>query len=248
MTGSVTIAYFGAAAFKITTARGKKILIDPFLTKNPLCHTRIEDFYDADLILVSHGASDHLGDTVQIMKESKAVLVCGMDVAEYCFKMGIPRERVKLTIYGDEKNFDGVRIKTVDARHTSRVVSGTERYYGMPYGYVITTEDRIRLYHTGDTSLFGDLRLIGMLYKPNILLICISSVAEGVPFEMNPNEAALATQWVAPDIAVPMHYPPGSEDPQKFCEAVRTVAPSVEPVLIEPNSQFTYSRYRLSAG
>ena len=112
-------------------------------------------------------------------------------------------------------------------------------------GFVISTENNIRIYHTGDTSLFGDLKLIGMLYRPNILLIGISGVAEGFAAEMTPSEAALATLWVAPDVVMPMHYPPGSAEPLEFREAVRIVAPNVEPIIIEPNSQVTYVRYQL---
>lgn len=238
------ITYYGAAAFKIVTAGGKRILIDPYITDNSMCHEHIEDFLDADLILVSHGAFDHLGDTIELMKRSRAVLVCGLDVAELCQKKGIPKERVKLTIYGDQKDIDGIRIKTVDARHASSVADGEKRYYGWPMGYVLTTEDGVRIYHTGDTSLFGDLKLIGMLYRPNILLICISRVTEGYACEMTPTEAALATQWVAPDIAVPMHYPPGSDEPRLFCEAVRVVAPNVQPVIIEPCGRLLFTAHR----
>ncbi len=242
---TTTIAYFGGAAFKITTAKGKKILIDPYLTENALCKTPLKEFFDIDLLLVSHGAFDHLGDTVEIMKQSKALLVCGMDVRVHALKMGIPQERVKVTVYGDEKNIGGIRVKTVDARHISSLASGNEILHGMPHGYVITTEDGTRLYHTGDTSLFGDLRMIGMLYKPNVMMLCISSVTEGLAFEMTPTEAALAVQWVAPDIAVPMHFPLGSDAPKRFSEAVRIVAPNVEPVVIEPNSSIKYKRWEV---
>jgi L-ascorbate metabolism protein UlaG (beta-lactamase superfamily) len=244
---TVTIAYFGGAAFKITTAGGKRILIDPYITENRLCHKGLEYFYDADLILVSHGAFDHMGDAIEIMRESKAVLICGEDVARYSIQMDIPKERVRTTVYGDQKEFEGIRIKTVDARHKSTVLSesGEILYYGVPMGFVINTENDIRIYHTGDTSLFGDLRLIGMLHRPNILLVGVSNVIEGYPIEMNPREAALATLWVAPDIVVPMHYPHGSEDPVKFRDNVKIFAPNVEATIIEPNSQITYSRFQL---
>lgn len=88
------------------------------------------------MILVSHGAFDHLGDTVEIMKSSQAILVCGGDVANYCLKMGIPKKRIKTTIYGDQKEFDGILIKAVDAKHSSKVLSeeGTVLYYGVPMG------------------------------------------------------------------------------------------------------------------
>ena len=244
----VTLSYFGAAAFKIITATSRRILIDPYITQNPLRQKDLEYFYDADFILVTHGAHDHLGDTVEIMKGSKAVLICGGEVAEYSVKMGIPKERIKLTVYGDQKELGGIRIKTVDARHISRIDTGTETYNGMPMGFIISTENGVRIYHAGDTALFGDLKLIGMLQRPNIFLVGISSVEDGLPVEMNAGEAALATLWVAPDIVSPMHYPPGSDEPSKFREAVRIVAPNVEPIIIEPNSQITYSKYQLNVG
>lgn len=242
---AVTIAYFGAAAFKITTVTGKKILIDPYISENPACSAKPDFFYDTDLLLVSHGASDHLGDTIEIMNNSHAVLICGADVYRYSVEMGIPKERLKSTVYGDEKDLDGISIKTVYARHLSKIESGNQIYYGWPMGFVVTTENNIRIYHAGDTSLFGDMELIGRLYKPNILMVGISRVAEGFVSEMDPAEAALATLWVAPDVVLPMHYPPESDEPAKFLEAVKIIAPRVQPILIEPNSQITYNKYKV---
>jgi len=242
---TVTIAYFGTSAFEIITASGKRILLDPYIKQNSLCQQNIDYFYDVDLVLVTHGAFDHLGDTIEIMKESKAVLVCGHDVVRYALKKGIPQERVIPTIYGDERKITGIRIKTVEAKHISRIDSETETYYGVPLGFVVAAENDIRIYHAGDTSLFSDLRLIGMLHKPNIMLVGVANVSEGRPIEMNPTEAALAAQWVAPDVVIPMHYPPGSEEPSKFLEAVKIIAPNVKPVLMKPNSQITYRKYQL---
>ena len=240
---SVKVAYFGAAAFKITTATGKKILVDPYIGDNPLCTQDLEYFYDADLILVSHGAFDHLGDTVALMKGSTADLLCGPEVQQHCCELGVPKERIKITVSGDEKDYDGIHIKTVHARHISRFQSGTQIYSGEPMGFVISTENNIRIYHMGDTSLFGDLKLIGMLYRPHILLIGISKVAEGYPSEMNPREAALATLWVGPEVVIPTHYPPGSDEPAKFSQAVKVIAPNVVPIILEANSEITYGKY-----
>jgi len=139
----VTIAYFGASAFKITTNNGKNILIDPYLTENPLCQTKLDHFNNTDLILVTHGAIDHIGDTVEIMNQSKAVLICGNEVSRYCQQMGIPKERIRTTLYGDHKEHENIKIKTVDARHVSRVETETQTMYGMPMGFVITTENGI---------------------------------------------------------------------------------------------------------
>ncbi|MDO8567678.1 MAG: metal-dependent hydrolase [Dehalococcoidales bacterium] len=242
MKDTVTLAYFGGAAFKVTTATDKKIVIDPYITQNKLCQRPLDYFYDADLIVVSHGAADHLGDTVELMNKSQATLICGAEVARYCQKMGIAKERMILTIYGDQRDFHGIQVKTVGAQHISVISTDKEMFYGMPLGFIITTENGIRIYHTGDTSLFGDMKLIGMLYRPNVLLIGISRAAEGLPAEMNPSEAALATLWVAPDVAIPMHYPPGSDEPAKFGEAVKIMAPNVSPVVLAPNHQLTYSK------
>jgi L-ascorbate metabolism protein UlaG (beta-lactamase superfamily) len=194
---------------------------------------------------VTHGAFDHLGDAMEIMEKGEAVLVCGPDVARFALKKGIPQERVVPTIYGDEREVLGIRIKTVEAKHISRLDAETETYYGVPLGFIIATENDIRIYHAGDTSLFSDLRLFGMLYKPNIMLVGVANVSEGRSIEMNPREAAFATLWVAPDVVIPMHYPPGSEEPSKFLEAVKIIAPSVKPVLLKPNDQMTYYKYKL---
>ena len=241
------IAYFGADAFIVTTSKNKKILIDPYITDNPACHKDLDYFCDVDLILVTHGAFDHMGDAIEIMRKSKAFLICGPDVATHAQQMDIPKERVAVNVYGGEREFEGIRVKAVDARHVSKIDSKTETIYGVPLGFVISLENGIRIYHTGDTSLFGDLKLIGMLYRPHILMIGISCVSKGHIAEMNTGEAALATLWVAPDIVIPMHYPPGSDDPLNFREAVSIVAPNVEPVIMEPGSQITYRRYRFEA-
>ena len=242
---TVAIAYYGAAAFKLTTATGKKILIDPYITQNPVCSRKLDYFYDVDLILVSHGSFDHLGDTIPIMKESNAVLIGGADVSRYALEKGIPRERVKRTIYGDTKEFEDIRVQSVYARHISTVEGEKETYYGTPMGFVINTENNIRIYHAGDTSLFGDLKIIGTLYRPNIFLVGVGSVSKGFAVEMSPNEAAMAALWVAPDVAIPMHYPPGADNPVRFREALRIVAPEVAPILMEPDSEITYRRYQV---
>jgi L-ascorbate metabolism protein UlaG (beta-lactamase superfamily) len=242
---TVTLAYFGTSAFEITTSGGKRILLDPYIRQNPLCQQNIEYFYDTDLILVTHGAFDHLGDTLEIMKKGKAILVSGPDVARYAVRNGISKGRIIATIYGDQRELMGIKIKSVEAKHMSRLDSDTETYYGVPLGFVVSAENDIRIYHAGDTSLFSDLRLIGMLYKPNIMLVGVANVSEGYPIEMNPTEAALATLWVTPDIVIPMHYPADSEEPLKFLEAVKIIAPNVEPVLLKPNNQITYRKHRL---
>ncbi|MFC2042070.1 metal-dependent hydrolase [Chloroflexota bacterium] len=243
---TVKIAYYGVSAFRITTAAGKKILIDPYITGNPLCQKEPDYFSDVDLVLVSHGAFDHLGDAVTILKASGAVLMAGgYDVCRYAMEKGVPEERMVKTIYGDKKEIEGIQIRSVYARHGSKLDGEQGSYYGMPMGFVIRTENNIRIYHGGDTSLFGDMQIISRLYRPNIFLVGVGSVSEGYAFEMEPREAALAAQWIAPEIAIPMHYPPGADNPQAFRDALEIIAPEVEAVLLEPNTEITYHKYRI---
>ncbi len=248
MNGSVIIEYHGAALFKITSDTGKKIVIDPYIADNPMCKKGLEYFCDADLLMVTHGAFDHLGDAIEVMKKSQAKLLCGMDVARYALEMGITKERVLRTGYGNDKDFGEIHIKTVYALHNSRVETARETLYGTPLGFIVTMENGTRIYHAGDTAIFGDFKLIGMLYRPDIFLVGIAGVAEDKGNEMTPGEAALAALWVSPDIVVPMHYPPGSGEPAKFREAVSIVAPNVKPVVMEPGSQINYTRFKLKVG
>jgi len=246
--GIVEIEYFGGAAFKVTTANGLRILIDPFLKNNPLCSRKLDYFYDADIILVTHGTYDHMGDSIEIMNNSKAILICGDDVARYAESLNVPRERVRKTVYGDEKVLSGIRVKAVYARHLSRVISddtGEILFHGIPMGYIITTEDGIRILHTGDSSIHGDLNQFGMLYRPNIMMLGVGSVRDGASIDMDIREAAFASLMVGPDIVLPMHYAPGSDKPAEFIRVVKIIAPNVEAIWLQPGNKITYSKYRV---
>ncbi|MFC1967294.1 metal-dependent hydrolase [Chloroflexota bacterium] len=245
--GMVSIEYFGGAAFKVTTAKGTKILIDPFIKNNPLCPQECEYFYDTDLVLVTHGAYDHRGDSVEIMNNSQAVMICGHDVAHHAMTLKVPKERIRTTIYGDQKEFSGIKVKTVFVQHISRVVSdsGELLAQGVPLGFIISTEDGIRIFHPGDTSIHGDLNQIGMLYKPNVMMVGVGSVKEGTAVEMDVRDAAFATLMVGPDVVFPMHYPPGSNSPAEFVQALKIIAPNIQAMALPPGGQITYCKYQL---
>ena len=247
MNNEIKLNYYGASLFKIFSPSGKIVVIDPYVTKNPLCKVDPDHFYDADLILITHAASDHFGDTIDIMKNPKATLYCGREVWEYCMSMDIPEQRIVRTNYGQENMFWGIKAKSVLALHSSRIEGPKGTFVGLPMGFILTLENDIRIFHAGDTALYSDLKIIGAIQKPQILLLGVSGVDVTKASELDATEAAFAAQWVNPDIVIPMHYPEKSAAPAKFKEAVNIVAPHLEPVMMEPGSSITYTKYHVKA-
>ena len=113
------LTYYGSAALGLETSSGAKALIDPYLRDNPFTDHEPDDFGDLDLLLVTHAAFDHFGDTVKIMKNSRARLIAGFEVCQVCADHGIETDRLWTTIYGDLRSCCGFTIRTVEARHLS---------------------------------------------------------------------------------------------------------------------------------
>jgi L-ascorbate metabolism protein UlaG (beta-lactamase superfamily) len=188
------ITYLGHAAFLIEKD-GKKILIDPFLSGNPKSNVNPSDIV-ADMILVTHGHADHLGDTIEIAKHCGAKVVSIYEIQQLLSENGI-KDAIGMNI-GGSVLIDDIKISMVPAIHSSSF-DGT--YMGHPAGFVITFRDGTSIYHAGDTGLFGDMALIHDLYSPDIVMLPIGDV-----YTMGPKEAAKAVELLKPKIAIPMHY------------------------------------------
>lgn len=195
------IRYIGHSCFSLEGS--KKILIDPMpaQAKN----------VDADLVLVTHGHGDHLGITAELNKKTIAI----HELARYLKSLGL--DAIGMNI-GGTVEIDGVKIHMVPAIHSSSVeVDGQDRYMGEPAGYVIEM-DNILVYHAGDTSLFGDMKLIYELYHPNVALLPV-----GGHFTMDPAQAMIASEWIGASVVIPMHYntfPVIEQDLTEFKRAV----------------------------
>lgn len=239
------ITYFGAAALELQSPDGFRVLIDPHIKDNPHTSRQPTDFFGVDLILVTHAAFDHLGDTLEIMQNSQAQLIAGFEVCQLCIDQGVSSQRTWMTIQGDKRSHLGFTVRTVHAQHASFLRQGNEVITGVPFGFVVTSPEGICVYHPGDTALFSDMKLYRELYRPQIMLVGTDKIAEPYPCETTPREAALATQWISPDVVIPAHYPPGSDAPRKFEKLASILAPGVH-IASKIDQPFLYRKFQVA--
>jgi len=194
------ITWLGHSTFIIRTPGGKRVLLDPWLTENPSCPAAHKKPQQIDLILASHGHFDHIGDLVSVARDTGAPVVAIFEVCDWLGRKGI--QNVAPMNKGGSQEIAGLRIAMTDARHSSGFVdNGQMVYMGEAAGYVLRLEDGLTLYYAGDTCLFGDMRVIGELYRPDIAFLPI-----GDRFTMDPAAAAKACEWLGVRQVVPMHW------------------------------------------
>lgn len=252
---SVKIRFLGTAAFEIVTMDGKRILIDPFLDENPVSPYRVSDLEHLDLLLVTHAAYDHLGDTEAIMKKFPELpLLCSADVRGYLMYKGISGQRLHASPWGMVVEYEGVRVRPVYSRHWSYIqTEGGRSFSSVPLGFIIDVGDDKSVYHSGDTALFGDMKLYGDLYKPTVGLINVGvpedhcgedhGISEYITGEMDAVEAAMAAKWWGFRYAIPCHHDnPELPEIIKFrqlLEEERASDTSIpEPVILSPGGHF----------
>ncbi|GAA0456192.1 metal-dependent hydrolase [Alkalibacillus silvisoli] len=191
------VSFHGHSVVKVETPN-HTILIDPFISGNDSCDLEVEGL-KADVILLTHGHNDHVGDTEQIAKKNDALVVAPFELATYLGNKGLNTHPMHI---GGGHQFDFGHVKLTQAFHGSSYdeEDGTIVYTGMPAGILLTIEDKT-IYHAGDTALFSDMRLIGDLNEINLAFLPI-----GDNFTMGPEDAKLAADWIKADKVVPVHY------------------------------------------
>jgi L-ascorbate metabolism protein UlaG (beta-lactamase superfamily) len=195
----VNVTWFGHSAFLMQAPGGKSVLVDPWL-ENPNAPPAARELSTVDLILITHGHSDHVGETIRIAQRTKAHVLSIHEISLYFQKQGVVGAQGMNK--GGTVSFGGLRVTMVDARHSSALdVGGIVAPGGEPAGFIIEFENGFKVYHAGDTSVFGDMKIIAELYKPSLVILPIGGL-----YTMDPREAAYACKLLKPKHIVGMHY------------------------------------------
>jgi L-ascorbate metabolism protein UlaG (beta-lactamase superfamily) len=191
---AVSLTWLGHAGFRIDGAE-KRVYVDPWLD-NPKFPESERDVDRIDVLALTHGHSDHSASAVDLAKRHGPQVVCIVELADWLTEKGV--DNVTGINKGGTVDLEGVRVTLTDARHSSSTPDGA--YAGDPAGLVIEV-DGTRIYHAGDTSVFGDMELIGRIYEPGVAIIPI-----GGHYTMDPKEAAVALELLGAERCVPCHY------------------------------------------
>jgi L-ascorbate metabolism protein UlaG (beta-lactamase superfamily) len=248
-TAKVEVHWLGQAATKLTSLTGKVIVIDPFITNNPKtppAMKNLDGLGKVDVILVTHGHGDHVGDVAELAKRTGATVLGPAGLMSTLVDLGwVAADKAVRFGKGGRVNPMGpqITITQVRAEHSSEVTvtdpttkkSTTTRR--QPCGFIIECENGFKIYHMGDTGLFGDMRLIGEYYKPDLIMVPI-----GGHFVMDPRDAAYATrEMLKPRFAIPFHYgtfPVLKGTPQEYQAALGASTAQVFP--ISPGDKLTF--------
>jgi L-ascorbate metabolism protein UlaG (beta-lactamase superfamily) len=197
---NLSYTWFGHATFLLRSPGGKRIMFDPWLLGNPSCPESLKKVAELDLMLVTHGHDDHTGDAVSVGRATDAMVVAPFELATWFQEKGL--RNVTGMNHGGSIHALGLTITMVQAFHSSSITDdGRTVYTGQPCGYVVKLENGLTIYYSGDTALFGDMRLIAELYRPAIAFLPI-----GDTYTMGPREAAKACELLGVKQVVPMHY------------------------------------------
>jgi L-ascorbate metabolism protein UlaG (beta-lactamase superfamily) len=227
------VKWNGHANFEITSANGKKILIDPWFDGNPACPVPLADVKESDYIVVTHDHFDHIGNAVDIVQKTNAVVVGIVELmAKLQAEMGVAPERIVNGGYGmnigGTVELDGIKFTLTQAFHSCSV--------GQPCGMIIRLENGKTIYHAGDTGIFATMEIFGRMYKLDLALLPVGSC-----FTMDPLQAATALTLLKPKAVIPMHYqsfPILEQDTAGFEKLAKKFAPKVKVISLKPGEQY----------
>ncbi len=225
----LSITWLGHATFLITTPGGKRIVTDPWLEGNPMCPPERRRIERADLILLSHGHSDHSADVIAVSRATNAPVVAIHELALWLERKGL--QRVLGMGIGGTVTVAGLDVTMTAAVHTSSIVENTTTVYlGQPAGFVVRLENGRSIYFAGDTALFGDMSLLKEMHAPDIAFLPI-----GDRYTMGPEAAARACQLLGVRQVVPMHYgtfPALTGTPERLTQLVEPLG--VDVLVLKP--------------
>jgi L-ascorbate metabolism protein UlaG (beta-lactamase superfamily) len=225
------ITWLGHSAFLIEE-NGKKVLVDPFISGNDSAPVKPDDI-DCDIIAVTHGHGDHLGDAIFISKRKNIPIVAIYELAEYISSKGA--NAVGMNFSGTYEH-DGIKLTMVPALHSAGISeAGFSHDGGLPAGFIIEINGK-KVYHAGDTGLFGDMKIIGEIYKPDVALLPVGGL-----FTMDTKLATIAAKWLKPKYVIPMHYntwPPIKANPEEMRDELEKEG--IKLIVLKPGESFSF--------
>src|SRR5215472_8150838 len=196
----IKLTWLGHATFLIETPSGRKVLVDPWVMNNPMTPANRKQLDKIDLMLCTHGHGDHIGDAVELVKRHNPKAVGVYELCVWLNKKGA--QQILPMNKGGSQQVGDIMVTMVHADHSCGIDDGGQIIYGgEPCGYVIEFENGVKIYHAGDTNVFGDMSLIHELYNPELAMLPIGDV-----FTMGPREAAHACRLLEPKTVIPMHF------------------------------------------
>ncbi len=197
----IKLTWLGHATFRIQTPGGKTVLIDPWVMGNPACPESEKKVEKLDTMLCTHGHFDHIGDAVEIAKQHNPPVVGVFELCAWMQKKGV--QQIAAMNKGGTQTVGDIRVTMVHADHSCGIQEedGSIIYGGEPCGYIIEFENGFKIYHAGDTNVFGDMEIIRELYAPEVVMLPI-----GDHFTMSPREATYACKLLRPKWVIPMHF------------------------------------------
>ena len=237
------LTFCGHAAFALKTPGGKRWIIDPWLEHNPACPESLKHPRNVDTLLITHAHFDHIGDALDVAKQNDALCVGIFETVVWLNKKGV--KKITGMNKGGSIDVDGTKVTMTEAVHSCGIQDGDAIIYGgEAAGYVVKFENGVTLYHAGDTCVFGDMKIIGELYKPDIALLPIGDL-----YTMDPLQGAYAIRLLGSKTVVPMHYgtfPGLTGTPQRLRELTHDIS-GLQIVELKPGERLSGELERSAA-
>ena len=196
----IKLAWLGHAAFRIETPEGKTVIVDPWIMGNPMCPEKDKNVTKLDVMLCTHGHFDHIADAVELARKHNPLIVGIPELGGWLEKKGA--KQVSSMNKGGTQVVGDIKVTMVHADHSCGIQDGDEIIYGgEACGYVVEFANGVKIYHAGDTNVFGDMAIIRELYAPEIVMLPMGDL-----FTMGPREAAYAINLLKPKTVIPMHF------------------------------------------